>query len=80
MAREDCSERELPSAEVRRQILQNAGMVLDQARDLLARLDHHEVAFPRSIREHQEVLERTPLNKCAWALSRTPSPDQALAA
>jgi hypothetical protein len=59
MAREDCSERGLPSPEVRRQILQQAGIVLDHARDLVSRLDLHETSFPRSGRENDLVLERT---------------------
>jgi len=58
MAREDYSGRELPSPEVRRQILQHAGNVLNQARDLVSRLDLHESSFPRSVREHEWVLER----------------------
>ena len=59
MAREDCSERGLPSPEARRQILQHAGIVLDHARDLVYRLDLHETSFPRSGRENDLVLERT---------------------
>lgn len=59
MAREDPSERGLPSPEVRRQILEHAGVVLDEARDLVNRLDLHETSFPRSVRENQLVLERT---------------------
>jgi hypothetical protein len=58
MAREDVSERGLPSVEERRQILQRAGIILNEARDLMARLDVHECSYPRSMREHQEVLER----------------------
>ena len=58
MAREDYSEGGLPSPEVRRQILQHAGNVLNQARDLVSRLDLHESSFPRSVREHEWVLER----------------------
>ena len=46
MAREESSERGLPSAEVRRQILDRAGIILNEARDLLARLDRHEASFP----------------------------------
>jgi hypothetical protein len=57
MARE-VSERGLPSAEERRQILQRAGMILEEARDLMDRLDRHETSYPRSVREHQQVLER----------------------
>ena len=58
MAREDCSERGLPSPEVRRQILQHAGIILDEARDLVSRLDLHETSYPRSVRENQFVLDR----------------------
>jgi hypothetical protein len=58
MAREDVSERGLPSVEERRQILQRAGIILDEARDLVARLDLHECSYPRSMREHQDVLDR----------------------
>ena len=58
MAREDFSERGLPSAEVRRQILQRAGTILDEARDLVARLDQYEAAFSRSADEHVQGLER----------------------
>ena len=42
MAREAFSEHGLPSREVREQILQRAGVILDEARDLVARLDYHE--------------------------------------
>jgi hypothetical protein len=59
MAREDCSERGLPSPEVRRQILTHAGTVLNEARDLITRLDFYETCFPRSLRENELVLERT---------------------
>src|SRR5262245_36514570 len=58
MAREDCSERGLPSPEVRRQILKHAGTVLNEARDLVSRLDLHETSYPRSVRENQSVLDR----------------------
>jgi hypothetical protein len=58
MAREECSERGLPSPEVRRQILKHAGTILNEARDLVNRLDLHETSFPRSVRENQLVLER----------------------
>jgi hypothetical protein len=85
MAREDGSERGLPSAEERRRILQNAGMILDEARDLMARLDVHECSYPRSGREHQQVLERVRTYSGRQSLSTQVfgsgvAPDQALAA
>jgi len=58
METKSISERELPSPEERRQILQHAGIILNNARDLMARLDLHESRYPRSVREHQQVLER----------------------
>ena len=68
MAREDFSERELPSAEVRRQILQRAGTVLDHARDLVARLDRYDAAFPPSERESVQVLERGAQASCVISI------------
>lgn len=87
MAREDNSERGLPSIEERRQILRQAGMILDEARDLMARLDQHESFHPRSMHEHEQVLERVGQRQCRIRLS-TPVPpnhrpvaaDQAMAA
>ena len=58
MAREDCSERGLPSAEVRRQILQHAGTILDEARDLVAWLDKQECSTPWTGGEHHLRMER----------------------
>ncbi len=81
MAREISSERGLPSAEVRRQILQRAGVILDEARNLIAQLDRAEENFPRTVRgpatverirlEHYRILPPT---------SRGAYPDRALAA
>ena len=56
MAREVTLERGLPSAEVRRQILQRAGVILDEARELMERLDRHETAYPRTACDHRRLL------------------------
>ena len=84
MAREDFSERDLPSVEVRREILQRAGTILDQARDLVAELDRYEPSFSRSVIEDHRFLNNfgTALNHTA-AGSIAPisqPPDHALAA
>jgi hypothetical protein len=67
MAREDFSERGLPSAEVRRQILQRAGTILDEARDLMALLDRYEPSFSRNVIENRQFQDKfgTPLNHAA---------------
>ena len=81
MAREDCAERGLPTAEVRQQILQRAGLILNEARNLIAQLDRDEACFPRSVGgaetsdrlrlEHYRILP--PTSRCAY-------PDRSLAA
>jgi|KBSMisStandDraft_5_1062788.scaffolds.fasta_scaffold1447750_2 hypothetical protein len=81
MAREDFAERGLPSAEVRQQILQRAGLILNEARNLVAQLDRDEACFPRSVGdpetgerlrlEHYRILP--PTSRCAY-------PDRSLAA
>ena len=92
MAREDCSERGLPSAEVRRQILKRAGTILDEARDLMARLDKCETSSPGTLYQNQQTLERMANDhRCLLPLQAAPPvslagsprsmiPDQALAA
>ncbi len=69
MAREDTSERGLPSPEVRRQILQHAGMILHEARELMAQLDRHETAYPRTECDHRRMLWRTTDRQYLRALS-----------
>jgi hypothetical protein len=79
MAREDCAERGLPSAEVRQQILQRAGLILDEARNLIAQLDRDEACrsvggaetVERLRLEHYRILP--PTSRCAY-------PDRSLAA
>lgn len=58
MAREAISESErgLPSPEVRRQILQHAGTILDEARELMERLDRHETVYPRTACDYRSPL------------------------
>jgi len=92
MAREDCSERGLPSAEARRQILKRAGTILDEARDLMARLDKYETFSSSTLYENQQTLEQMANDhRCLLPLkaappvslagsARSPVPDQALAA
>lgn len=48
MARKVIPEVGLPSLEVRRRILIRAGVVLDEARALMAQLDQHENVYPRT--------------------------------
>jgi hypothetical protein len=90
MAREDIRERGLPSPEARRQILQRAGIVLNEARDLIARLDRHESAFARTSCEHRAIAQsrqrecRRPAdapfgNSGIMTASRTHPADQTLA-
>lgn len=81
MAREVNSEKGLPSAEDRREILQRAGIILDEARNLIAQLDLADERFPRTVHdtqsgerirlEHYHILPPT---------SRGAYPDRALAA
>jgi hypothetical protein len=89
MLREDYRERGLPSPEVRRQILQRAGMVLNDARDLMARLERHETTLARTSCEHRTIEQlrqrerRIPAdapasNSGVAATSRTNPADQAL--
>ena len=59
MAREDLAERGLPSPEVRRQILQQAGTILEKARDLIVLLDGQGTFDPAGVPETQYPLERT---------------------
>lgn len=56
MAREVSSERGLPNAEARQQILAHAGMILDEARELVARLDRHETTYPRTVCDHRRLI------------------------
>jgi hypothetical protein len=66
MAREYGLERGLPSVEVRREILEHAGTVLDAARDLVAQLDRYENSLPKGTREDQQAL--TESERDPWAL------------
>ena len=59
MARKAFSEQGLPSPEVRQQILQRAGMVLDEARDLMARLDRQETSLLVTGAQLERIIERT---------------------
>ena len=72
MAREANSERGLPSPEVRRQILQHAGIILHEARQLMEQLDRHESIYPRTACEHRPLLwatqERPDLETLSCAL------------
>lgn len=77
MAREDFSDRGLPSAEARRKILERAGIILNEARDLLALLDRYEAACQRSLRENQQVLERMAAAQCIIPINALPASIQA---
>jgi hypothetical protein len=82
MAREVCSERGmLPTAEVRQQILQRAGVILNEARNLVAQLDRDEECFPRTV-GGPESVERLRLEhyRILPPTSRGAYPDRALAA
>lgn len=59
MSREAFSDQGLPTPEVRQQILQRAGMILDEARNLMARLDDRESHFLRTGSEQLPLVERT---------------------
>jgi hypothetical protein len=65
MAREDSSQLALPSAEVRRKILQRAGVILDEARDLVARLDQYEATMApgETPDERRNQLNRSERNR-----------------
>jgi hypothetical protein len=91
MAREDLKGRGLPSPEVRRQILQQAGTILEKARDLMALLDGQGTLDPARVPETQYPLERTaqphhlfPQNNPAYSREATLRPssrdDHALSA
>ncbi|HLH52471.1 MAG TPA: hypothetical protein VKY92_02555 [Verrucomicrobiae bacterium] len=58
MAREESHECGLPSLEERRRILFEAGMILEEARDLVARLDRHESRSWGTNLAHRQYLER----------------------
>jgi hypothetical protein len=71
MARKAFSGQGLPSPEVRRQILERAGTILDEARDLMARLDRQETPFLAIGPELPVLTQRTtkrqdlvPLKNC----------------
>ena len=74
MAREAISERGLPSPEARRQILVHAGMILDEARELMARLDRHETTYPRTACDHRRLIWGTSERPCLRTLSSPARP------
>lgn len=91
MAREDTSEGRLPSNEARRRILQHAGVVLNQARALVAQLDRQESVYPaicsdarqftRRFDEHPSTVgKRKTLPTALPRMTRAQPPDQTLAA
>jgi len=56
MALEAISQRGLPNPEARRQILQQAGMILERARALMARLDRHDSAHPKTTCDQAKII------------------------
>ena len=69
MAREAIPERELPSPEARRRIVQRAGLVLKRAQALVAQLDRHESAYPRIVCDYRKIIPEIDHRQCQDTLN-----------